>query len=151
MSVPIRTAVVHALEDVWPVALRPEDAAELEAAGSTPEAAIAFSIHQSCYSFAVYLNGNLACVWGYRRTGFAADVWLLTTEEVNRHPFAFIKESRRLLHILQEEFSEIRCEVHADYTKTKMWLARLGFTNSGDGLQEGFIKFSIGGVRGPTG
>jgi hypothetical protein len=145
----LRVMVVHGLEDLTPLPpFREEDMAEVVLADLTLDQAIDGSIQGSTRSFAVYLEDKLLCVWGYRRCGPAADVWLLTTEEVDLHPFAFLRESRRLLRVLLDTFTTLRCEVAVDYTKTRRWLTRIGFVSGADSLLPGFITYQIGGANG---
>lgn len=119
--------------------LRAEDSKELEALHMAPEKAIRLSWFKSNACFAVYFHERLACIWGIRRMGPNADVWLLTTEEVELRPIAFHGESLRLMAAILREFEAIHCEVHWEYTRAVNWLKRLGFCEITERNHFGFI------------
>lgn len=135
----ITVSVVRGREDIPPGRWRASDAHECHCVGMSVEEAATESARQSNRSFAVYFNGELACVWGVQRVGHAANLWLLTTEEVERHPLTFVREGKRLADVLLSEFRVLRAEVHADYLRSREWMRRMGFEELGEGATDGFL------------
>lgn len=125
--------------DIPPMELRADDAKEVAALNLSAGEAIAISWAKSNICFAVYFHDTLGAIWGLRRTGPIADVWLLTTEEVEAHPFAFFAESFRLMHCLLKTFEVLRCEVHTEYSRALNWLKHLGFAQVNEPNHLGFM------------
>ena len=135
----ISNRVILFENDIPPMKLRAQDEAEVRALGLSPEEAIKLSWSKSNVAFAVYFHGELGAMWGLRRMGPVADIWLLTTEAVDTHPISFVGESRRLMFTLLQHFEILRCEVFFEYTRALSWLKLLGFTQVGEGHNFGFI------------
>lgn len=110
--------------------LRAADEAECLAAGMTGAEAVKHSVDNSDWYEAVYLNGQLAVVWGYARGSFftpSCVAWLLTTDLVEEHKVWFAKSSLRCLRYLFETFEEVLIEVHLDHKLARDWLSWLCF------------------------
>lgn len=123
--------------------VREADAAECRAAGFEPEEALRLSILHSNVIRWEYAPRDATffddvdemCVWGWRVSGFLtlrADVWLLTSDHVTKHPIYFAKRSRKYVEELLKTFRELRCEVHVAYTDSVKWLLWLGFRRIGE-------------------
>jgi hypothetical protein len=135
----INSRVVLFENEIPPMKLREGDEAEVRALNLSAEHALKLSWAKSTVCFAVYFHETLGAMWGLRRTGTTADVWLLTTEEVSMYPVSFHGESLRLVNALLEQFEILRCEVHIEYEKARRWLRRLGFAEMGECNHLGFL------------
>lgn len=113
--------------------LRPNDEMECLAVGMSGEMAVRRFVSGSAAAYAHYIDGDLVCLWGYRWEDFTtrkAVVWLLSTEDADKHAVAFGRASRTLLTILDRQFAEISILVHNQYNEAIKWLEWLGFARS---------------------
>lgn len=125
--------VAHALE--LAPRLRPEDVAELEACGVTPEEGLRRSIEGSDVCVAARFGAELAYVFGAKayptttlghRVGCA---WFLTGQACSAHPKALVRSAKALMPGLQAASgcAELRNWVDARYTGAVRLMERLGF------------------------
>lgn len=111
--------------------VRANDARECEAAGFTPQMALARSIAFSDEVFRHKEGGKVIAVWGFRLRGFltqTVDAWLLTSDEVANHKVKFARKSRKWIEeIFSRGYVSMYVEVHAAYHDAVKWLLWLGF------------------------
>lgn len=84
----------------------------------------------SCFAFAGFIDGEVACVWGVRTSSLLNNsgyIWLLTTKLVEDHPFVFVRHSQRVLKELSLNFSTLCGYVLTDFSVSIKWLTWLGF------------------------
>ncbi len=105
--------------------IRTEDVTELAALGVTPEQSMSEGMSRSAGSWVQFIHGEPACMYGYAiQSGFAVP-WAICTTTVERHPVAFLRESRKFIASLPMMLQNY---VDARNTKTVEWLRWLGFT-----------------------
>lgn len=121
--------------------LRAGDAAECIAAGFSPLEALEISVGNSHEAWAVQKGDRVIAMWGYTANGLFGDaeVWLLTSPEVEAHKLTFVRENNLFLAHVLEYHGSATCYVHAEYTRAIRWLAWLGFQTAG--------KVSINGAE----
>ncbi|GHV46803.1 hypothetical protein FACS1894204_09140 [Synergistales bacterium] len=96
----------------------------------TPQHAVIYSINNTPngYGYAAFNHGDLVAVFGvslrYAKWG---NIWLLGTDEINKHPLVFYRESKRMLIKLSEEFDCLSNFVGFKNFLTLKWLLWLGF------------------------
>lgn len=120
--------------DLAKVFLRDADAMECIAGGMTPRQALARSMETSDEYHAVYIDDELAAVWGFAYASlfsYRCQAWLLTTEAIEGHNLRFARSSSRVLQRLFERFEEVEVYAHAEYDKAMNWLVWLGFKREG--------------------
>ena len=104
--------------------LRLQDINEIqETCDCSVDAAVAYSIAHSEKGYAAFIDGNLCAVFGVNN-GF---IWLVGTEEINRHPVSFFSHSRKIFNILKKGYSFLENYVHVSNTLSIRWLNWLGF------------------------
>lgn len=114
--------------------MRRQDREECQALkGVDPERALLDSIHLSRESWAAYIGGEIACLFGIRdhpestpayRVGIP---WLLTGEVIERHPVTFLRGSRVVVAHFMESYDLLVQEVDGRYCRALAWLDRIGF------------------------
>lgn len=111
--------------------LRYNDIAEIHAAGMSTVKAIAGSFERSLYRRSVFVDNEIAAMWGAGGVLTIGEAWLLTTPAIARIPFAFAREGRREVSHMLKLYSSLRLAVHCDY-KAAIRLATLwGFRSCG--------------------
>jgi len=131
------------LDTIPPFTLRSADVEECVAGGLTPQLAVQRSVAASDRAYAEWLGDDLLCLWGYRRYGPVAMMWMLSTPAVDAHARLFARESRALLGMLLREFRAVRVLVHNGHTQAIRWLEWLGFTPA-SALNEQFTLMQVG-------
>lgn len=114
--------------------LRPVEVEELRAAtGQEPLPCILEGLDMSSEAWAVYIGGELACVWGVvpmrqgLLTGRSGVAWLLSTHAVERWPIAFWKLCLRVVPELLKRWDEIVNAIDVRHQQSVRWARRLGF------------------------
>lgn len=115
--------------DFAAICFRAEDEAECRALGNTASTAAKDCLRDNEESYAVYCGGALVGFAGYRYTDTfgPVDVWLLTTEEVERHKVSFVKFARHYLTYLMQ-YNQVRVFVSVKYRRALRLCEFLGFT-----------------------
>lgn len=116
-------------DDAWLLAavIRPADAAELLACSCPPPLeSIQGSMASSAVTFAVELDGELACIGGVQVMAPISWVWLLTGAAVDRHRKAFWIESQRVLGVLLKQYKVLTSRIDSRYEESLRWAKRLG-------------------------
>ncbi|MDR1378537.1 MAG: hypothetical protein LBJ36_05745 [Synergistaceae bacterium] len=110
--------------------LRSADTQEIvEGSGISPSLAVAFSIAHSSPGYAALLDGELVVVFGASPAGApgVGVVWLLATQEIERHPVRFYRESKRMFGNVAEKYETLINWVDQRNTLSLRWLKWLGF------------------------
>jgi hypothetical protein len=105
-------------------------------------------IQNSAEAWAGFIDGNIACVWGISRgsmLGDSAFVWLNTTDELEKHPFVFVRHSQIRLAELRQRYHYIYGFVQVDNEPSVKWLRWLGFKLGDVEYVNGYVlrKFSM--------
>lgn len=104
--------------------LRQADIDEINALnGLSPWVAVAYSIANSEKGAAVFIDGDLSAVFGISR----GVIWLVGTDEINKHPVAFYRTSRRIFRKLSNGYPKLENYVDARNIPYLRWLQWLGF------------------------
>ena len=82
---------------------------------------------------ACLINGRAEMLWGVRRKGLLTsegEIWMLRTQEPEKYPLRFARESRRHLAgmVSLSELSTFENIVHVENAAAIRWLQWLGFT-----------------------
>lgn len=91
------------------------------------------SVRASSESWALRINGRLACIWGVvpiASTGLAGGrgvVWMLTTSVVERFPVAFWRFCRDAVRDLVQRWAVLVNMIDLRHEKAVRWAERLGF------------------------
>ena len=91
--------------------------------GLPPGVAVAYSIANSEKGAAVFIDGDLSAVFGISR----GVIWLVGTDEINKHPVAFYRTSRRIFRKLSNGYPKLENYVDARNIPYLRWLQWLGF------------------------
>lgn len=98
-------------------------------AAKAAEGTLKTYIRRSCYDFAGWVDGEVACVWGLIAPSVLSDsayLWLLTTNICSRHSFCFIRQSQIQVNEMLARFPRIRGHVIANNASGIRWLRWLG-------------------------
>lgn len=111
--------------------MRPADAAEVLASGGyQPLDALLDAMAWSAESYAGYIDGELACLFGVVPGTFLtgeAVPWLLTSNVVQRKPRAFLRASREVIADWLGKYPMLVQQVDARYEQALRWAERVGF------------------------
>jgi hypothetical protein len=112
--------------------MRPEDVAEVWAEGRrTPYEALEMSLSLSgSQAWTVRHDGKILAMWGAAPIDLisgVAVVWLLTTDEVDRHPRSFMRATREAVRWLRDKYSISVNRIDARYLRAVRWARRAGF------------------------
>ena len=112
--------------------LRQADRDEIDACGvEDPLAALCFCAATSTQSWVGTVNGRVACVFGVGAISILGGIgspWMLGTDDITRHPGAFIKHSLPYIRAMLAAYPRLENHVDARNTKAVRWLKRAGFT-----------------------
>jgi len=133
------------LDTIPPFTLRSADVEECAAGGLTPQQAVRCSVAFADRAYAEWFGDELLCLWGYRAEGPTANMWMLSTPNVDLHPRLFARETRAILGMMLREFARVRCTVHNGHTQAVRWLEWLGFTPA-SALNENFTLMQVGQI-----
>jgi hypothetical protein len=89
--------------------------------------AIAFSEGEA---YAVYLHGELACLFGVGRPnlmGRVAIPWLLTGSAVDKYPLTFYRNAKKIFKMIVTQYPCMMQRVDSRYTSAVELMKRLGF------------------------
>jgi hypothetical protein len=111
--------------------LRQADLEEIAAAsGRAPVEVLRVSAAMSTHSWAVEIDGELACLMGVTPVSIVSGIgcpWLLGSDAVPRHAGAFIKQTLVYIPLMLEAYPHLFNFVDARNTKAIRWLKRAGF------------------------
>ena len=111
--------------------LRKGDLAEIKAAsGLEPEDALVLSLAMAPKSWAWLYRGRVMAIFGVGPHPYKAGVgipWLLGTKAAERHKMFFLRNSRRIIDEMLDEFPVMENYVDARNTTSIQWLHWCGF------------------------
>jgi hypothetical protein len=114
--------------------LREEDIKEIEDMARaccqdnmTPQRAVEYSIDATLNGYAAFVDEKLAAVFGISGEPPNGNIWLLGTDEITEHPFAFYRESKRMFFERSKRYEELFNWVGSENFLTLRWLEWLGF------------------------
>lgn len=148
----------HAV-DLAPL-LRQADEDELRAAtGREPLPVLVQSVEMSAEAWAVYIDGELACLWGVvplsetllgGRVGIG---WMLTTEVVERRAKTFWRACCELLPAILRRWDVLTNAIDMRHEQAIRWADRLGFKleapieHGSERLPFAFFEATYGALR----
>lgn len=129
------TAILSIPVEIGHLALAAADMREadqlevLASDGHRPAEALLASCAVSEFTRALFLDGELAAVFGVRKleTGVAVP-WALTTTAVDRHRIAFWRASKLVLLELRKRYPLLSQCIDARHKQALRWARRLGFS-----------------------
>lgn len=96
--------------------------------GHSPAGALVASCGVSEFVRALFIERELAAVFGVRRLQSGAALpWVLTTTVVDRHPMAFWRASKHVVRELRKRYPVLVQCIDARHAQALRWAARLGF------------------------
>lgn len=109
--------------------LRPDDAAEVEAAGCEPGPLLWRSYRMSTMASTAFVGDEIAAIWGMGGCplGRIGKPWLLTAKPIERIKVTFIKKARAEIQTMLMVCPELRGYVDARYARAIRFLEALGF------------------------
>jgi hypothetical protein len=118
-------------EDAALISLRASDLKEALdwAPDMTPQEALRQSIEMATECFTGTSEGAIVSIWGYRVGGDLVHPWLMCSDSIKDHAHEFLKDSRKAIQKLQEQYPDKRlCNfVGKDNSPAKKLLTFLGF------------------------
>ena len=111
--------------------LRVKDLEELEAAYLTPRRALWRGFRRSLWTRTAFVDGEIAAIWGLNAPsaiGFVGVPWLLTAPALERAAFAFIREAKKEVARMLEQYPTLDNYVLASYQGAIRFLKIMGFT-----------------------
>lgn len=132
------TPIIIPATDAHAVAIAPRlrlaDALELRRATAMPAIdVVRKSLALSLQAWTWMLEDRPACIFGVggNLIGDGAMLWLLTTDDVARHPVTFWRHSRAIVGVMRECHPRLSGFCDSRYGATVRWLTRLGFALEG--------------------
>lgn len=122
--------------------IRHGDRRELEASHGNYKEAIQLSFNKSKHKWAVYADGQFACLFGMHPLGLLSDtalIWMLGTDVIEKNKGAFIRHSRVYIQAMLNVSPVLMNWCDVRNTKTIRWLKLMGFT---------FFKAEPYGIKG---
>jgi hypothetical protein len=111
--------------------MRAADVAEIEAAaGLSPNEALRMSLEASIAAWAGTVDGEVACVFGVAPLsllGGEGSPWLLGSDLIEQHAFAFARRNRAVVRGWSAIFPVLRNYVDVRNAVSIRWLRWLGF------------------------
>lgn len=109
--------------------MRIHDKFEFENAGVDPTEAVMESVRQSAAAWSALVDGKVACMWGVKEESLVTGgrLWLITTPIVEKHPYRFLVESKRIVDDLIVTYQFLYNYVDAQYETSVRWMQWLGF------------------------
>lgn len=130
-EIAIRPATIGDGIDLAP-RLREADRLEIAAASGRPPAVeLRHSLKVSAEAWAGTVDGVAACIFGVgvlSLLGGIASPWLLGSDLIERHAFAFARRNRKMVRRWSEAFPVLSNFIDARNTVSIRWLGWLGFT-----------------------
>jgi hypothetical protein len=126
----VRAAVLNDCE-VISANMRESDKVELRAAtGESPRAALINSYENTAYPYTIVHEGEPVAMFGVGESPLydAGIIWLLATDELEKHPITFAKHSEEWIEKISAPYKVVTNMVYAKNTTTLRWLEWCGFT-----------------------
>ena len=98
--------------------------------GDDPERLVFAEVRGSFLAFAGLVDDEPIALWGAQAAGVLDDeayIWLICSQEAERHPMTFLRHSRRAIDSLSPFFKHLYGYVKEDFTCSVRWLEWLGF------------------------
>lgn len=110
--------------------LRYDDWAEITCFGLRPFAAIKGSYKTSYFRRSVFVENELAAMWGLSGTMLTGkgEPWLLTSRAIEKIPVSFVKEGRKEIAKMLTMCSRLDGITTESYSRAHRFLRALGFT-----------------------
>lgn len=131
MADPVELEIIPSkLSDVYAVAeiMRKEDCDEVMASGGyTPDEALRSAFFASDFCSTAYLRGDLVAMFGVVRAHGVNIGWVLTTENVEKHPFLFYKACKKTISELLDVYPSLVNMIDDRHKRALSWAKHIGF------------------------
>lgn len=109
--------------------MREHDRFEYEVAGQPPSMAIRTTLEKSIDAWTGFVDQDVACMWGINEESLmtGAHIWLVTTPLVEKRPYKFLIESRRVVKKAINLYQYLYGYVDTQYEMSARWMEWLGF------------------------
>ncbi|MGB2579514.1 hypothetical protein AAIR98_001433 [Elusimicrobium simillimum] len=105
------------------------------------------SVAVSTESYVGTIGGQAILIYGVQKEKDCACVWLLATEEVEKHKISFIKQGKEIIKEFKEKYGMLYNLVYDENETTKRWLEYMGaaFANNAKpfGVKQEKFRFFI--------
>lgn len=112
--------------------LRPDDVRECIIHGVSPNRALHMPlVDKGCKTFTALVDDIPICMFGtmqYSNNSSFASIWLLGSKDIEKNYFSFLKASKEIIELLQNDYEVLENVVPSDHKRTITWLAWLGFS-----------------------
>lgn len=122
--------------------LRSDDLDEISRFGVSPRRGLWRSFRVSLLRRAAFVDGEIAAMWGVGGTVLGSEgiVWLMTSDAIERAPFAFVREARSEVATMLQIWPRLVGMVSPDYARAVKFLSLLGFSIIPNGSLSLFSK-----------
>lgn len=110
--------------------IRPADAVEMAALGTTPADAMREGMRLSSWAATGLLDGVPVCMFGVSPQNLILGhgvPWMLSARGVERAQIAFLRRCRPAVEVMRAQYPTLRNVVHVENRLAIRWLAWLGF------------------------
>jgi hypothetical protein len=108
--------------------LRVEDEKEILAMGQRPFKSIWRSYRHSKVARSVFIEDKIGAMWGICGNILGiGTIWMLTTQQMERGPAAFIREVRNEVAEMLEYYPMLCADIHNDYVRAWKMFKLVGF------------------------
>lgn len=125
--VPARPEHIPVLVD----AIRPAARDQIAAVeGIGPAEVLARNLAASDRAWAGWIGGDIAAMWGVVPLTLLSDTaapWLIGGHGIDRHPIAFLRQSRAVINEMQRGYELLRGFVRVGHARALAWARWLGF------------------------
>lgn len=130
----IRPTQIQDIEDIIP-RLRQHDRKTIERLRLDPVALLRKTYDNGSPMMTAEDDGAPICMWGLEKKSLLSSwmIWMLTTDEVDKHAIKFLRTSRIIVRTWAEAFGTIEGMVDSDFETSVRWLRWLGFHEVSDG------------------
>lgn len=124
----VRPVVEDDLTNIIPL-LREHDRKTAERLGVDPIDVLRYTFERGSPMQIALVEGRPLAMWGVEWKSLLSvpSLWMITTDEVQRNPIAFLRESRRVVKEWGETYGSLEGMVDSDFETSLRWLRWLGF------------------------
>lgn len=98
--------------------------------GLNPSTALGRAVECADVAVASWAENDILALWGVTRKSLLSEtriVWLITSDAVKKYRLLFLKECKRILNILENEYPLLENYVDTGNSQIINWLTWLGF------------------------
>lgn len=133
----VREVVESDLTNIIPL-LRDHDRRTAERLGVDPLLVLRYTFDRGSPMQIALVDDRPLAMWGieWKTMLSVASLWMITTDEVQKNPVSFLRESRRVVKLWAETYGTLEGMVDSDFDTSVRWLRWLGFRE----VEEGEFK-----------